>query len=434
VEKAEPPLKVWKHDDSVRGALFSRDDSRVLAWSDDGAVKLWDVEKAEPPLQVWEHGGPVANALFSRDESRVLAWSANGAVKLWSIEKDDLLSVWNFADVDECKRNDDDVTLFSRDKSRALKWGGGPLTLREVEKDDQLLEDYDFVCGAVFSHDESRVVAWVFSEDGGGAVKLWDVEKAESPLKVWKHDDSIGGALFSRDDSRVLAWSDDGAVKLWDVEKAEPPLKVWKQDKGVRGGAVFSRDESRFLTWSADGAVKLWDVKKAQPLQVWRHEVARVRGAVFSLWDEGQDEDDQVAVVGAAFSRDESRVLAWSADGAVKLWDVTEAEPLHSRVLVWSDECSGSPDEVKLWDPERADVELTPAERIKELEVRSATRLGAAGRLIPLKYDRWIELVRSPEYASIQRSKQAKAQTCIVSAVPIPAPVSAPQIAPPRGG
>ena len=70
------------------------------------------------------------------------------------------------------------------------------------------------------------------------------------------------------------------------------------------------------------------------------------------------------------FTYDESRVLFWSRDAQFKLWD----SALH-------------------------DAELTPAERILELEVRSATRLYSAGQvvplIVPLKSAEWLDKVRA---------------------------------------
>jgi WD40 repeat protein len=386
VTKSEP-LQVWKYDSDVDGALFTRDESRVLAWSRDGAVKLWDVTKPEP-LQVWKHDGNVRGAVFTRDEAHVLSWTGNGAVKLWDVTKSEPLQVW---------KHDSDVggAVFTRDESRVLAWSGAGLKLWDVTKSEplQVWKPDGNLNGAVFTRDGSRVLAW--SGFIGGEVTLWDVTKAE-PLQVWKHDGNVNGAVFTRDESRVLARSRDGAVKLWDVTKSEP-LQVWNHDRAVYG-AVFTRDESRVLAWSRDGAVNLWDVTKSESLQVWNHD-SGIRGAVFT--------------------RDESRVLAWSRDGAVKLWDVTKPEPLQvwkhdrpvvgavftrdeSRVLAWSDDGV-----VKLWDAALRDVNLTPTERILELEVRSATRLDLAGQLVRLKSPEWIDLVRSPEYAAIQKKKES---------------------------
>ncbi len=344
VTKAEP-LQVWKHGNNVYGAEFSRDESRVLSWGADGAVKLWDVTRAEP-LQVWTHDKSVSGAIFTRDESRVLSWSTDGTVKLWDVTKVEPLRVW---------KHDRSVlgAVFTRDESRVLSRGAdGAVKLWDVTRAEPLQvwqhgngNLNSAVVRARFIQDESRVLSW-----GDGAVKLWDVTKVE-PLQVWEHGNlvSLSGALLTRDECHVLSWG-GGAVKLWDVTKAEP-LRVWSWSttRNWLSGAVLSRDESRVLSWGTDGAVRLWDVTKAEPLQVWKHDDT-VSGAVFSrdeshvlswgkdgavkLWDVTKVEPLKVwkhgnLVDSAQFTRDESRTLSWSADGAMKLWDVTKTEPLQ---------------------------------------------------------------------------------------------------------
>jgi WD40 repeat protein len=126
------------------------------------------------------------------------------------------------------------------------------------------------------------------------------------------------------------------------------PLQTFKHEGRVNG-AQFSRDESRVLTWSADKTARLWDVAKPDPLQTFQH-------------------DDYVN--GAQFSRDESRVLTWSDDKTVRFWDNTD--PL---------------------------AVLTPSERIRELEVRSGTTLDEAQNLRLLKFDEWQGMVKPPKPA-----------------------------------
>jgi WD40 repeat protein len=417
------PLQAWQHQGSVNGAVFSRDESRVLAWTGEfkelrtrgelGEVKLWDVMKTEP-LQAWQHQGSVNGAVFSRDESRVLAWSRDGAVKLWGVTHAEPLQAWQH-------QGPVKVAVFSRDESRVLAWSGefkeprthsepGEVKLWDVTKAEplQTLQHQGPVFGAVFSHDESLVLSW--SPDG--AVKLWDVTQAE-PLQAWQQEE-IRGATLNRDESRVLAWSDDGEVKLWDVTKTEP-LQAWQHQGSVKG-AMFSRDESRVLTWSQDGEVKLWDVTQAEPLQAWQHQ-GSVKGAVFSrdesrvlswsddgvvkLWDVTQAEPLRVwqhpaGGISLMFNRDESRVLSWGG-GMLKLWDTSLREP-----------------------------ELTVSERITDLQVRSATRLDSAGQLVPLKSAEWIELVRSPEYAAILQKREAAKQKSAQGPAPAGDPESQP--------
>ena len=71
------------HDGSVSGALFSRDGSRILSWSYDKTLRLWDAATGAPIGPAMRHDGPVSGALFSRDESRILSWSYDKPLRLW---------------------------------------------------------------------------------------------------------------------------------------------------------------------------------------------------------------------------------------------------------------------------------------------------------------------------------------------------------------
>ena len=67
-----------RHDGSVGGALFSRDESRILSWSADRTLRLWDAATGAQIGPAMRHDDSVTGALFSRDESRILSWSADG--------------------------------------------------------------------------------------------------------------------------------------------------------------------------------------------------------------------------------------------------------------------------------------------------------------------------------------------------------------------
>ena len=79
-------------------------------------------------------------------------------------------------------------------------------------------------------------------------------------------------------------------------------------------------------------------------------------------------------VEGAQFTQDESRVLTWSYDDTVRLWDMTD--PLAA---------------------------LSPKERILELEVRSGTTLDSNLNLRTLGFAEWQAKIKSKEYQAIQQ-------------------------------
>ena len=97
----DTPLRTWKREDLVRGAVFSRDESRVLTWSKDGTARLWDPAQ-DTPLRTWKHEEWVYGAVFSRDESRVLTWSQDGTARLWDAAQDTPLRTWKHEDVVRC--------------------------------------------------------------------------------------------------------------------------------------------------------------------------------------------------------------------------------------------------------------------------------------------------------------------------------------------
>src|SRR5207249_3755176 len=144
---------------------------------------------------------------------------------------------------------------------------------------------------------------------------------------------------------------------------------TFKHDGGVLG-AQFSRDESRVLTWSAD-KVRLWGVAKLDEVQTFKKDGF---------------------VTGGQLRRDEPRGLTRGGELKVRRGDVTKPEAVltfkhdspvngaqfsrdESRVLTWTGVSLTNKGEARLWDLSDPLKELQPAERILELEVRSGTTL-----------------------------------------------------------
>ncbi len=395
-------IRSFPHDDKVKGARFNNNQTRVLSWDGNGAVRLWDVDltKAEP-LQVWKHDYfPVEGAIFSPDGSHVLSWDGNGALKLWD-------AVANAAEPLQVWKHDYAVSdaIFSPDGSHVLSWdASGAVKLWDAvanaaEPLQVWKHDYP-VSGATFSPDGSDVLSWdatSTSRDETGTVKLWDI-KAAKPTQSWKHINADGkgvavkGAVFAGG-PYVLSWSDDDVMNMWDINKdesfkkfkgvpapsfasdssgdiskdgrlrystttkkvvelwkpdQESPQREWNPDTPV-SKAIFTRDGSRVITWNDKGALKLWDTTNPA-------------GSPPKEWNNVDVGKKSVPIRGARLSPDGSRVLYWDGSGAVKLWDVKDGQPSvwkkdntfflgaifspdGSRVLSW--DRNGA---LKLWD------------------------------------------------------------------------------------
>jgi WD40 repeat protein len=66
----------------VSGALLTQDGRRILSWSSDKTLRLWDANTGEPVGSVMRHDGPVSGVLLTQDEKRILSRSGN-TLQLW---------------------------------------------------------------------------------------------------------------------------------------------------------------------------------------------------------------------------------------------------------------------------------------------------------------------------------------------------------------
>jgi hypothetical protein len=66
-------VSTFPHNGPVHGAVFNRDESRILTWSIDLTARLWALGQNEP-IQILEHKESINGAVFNHDESRILTW------------------------------------------------------------------------------------------------------------------------------------------------------------------------------------------------------------------------------------------------------------------------------------------------------------------------------------------------------------------------
>ncbi|NIM10801.1 MAG: hypothetical protein GTO45_02340 [Candidatus Aminicenantes bacterium] len=121
-----------KHDRAVDGAIFNKDGTRILTWSNDGTSRLWNAATGKPFGAVMKHDGPVEGAIFNKKETCIITWSGafglkNGTACLWDAATGKLIG--------------------------------------------EIMEHKYDVNGAIFNKDETRILTW--SRDG--TARLWDI-------------------------------------------------------------------------------------------------------------------------------------------------------------------------------------------------------------------------------------------------------------------
>jgi WD40 repeat protein len=74
-----------KHDGPVRGALLTKDETRILSWSDDRTLRLWDVATGQRIGPAMKHDRSVSGAVLTKDETRVLSWFEDHTLRPWDV-------------------------------------------------------------------------------------------------------------------------------------------------------------------------------------------------------------------------------------------------------------------------------------------------------------------------------------------------------------
>ncbi|MBY5389624.1 WD40 repeat domain-containing protein [Rhizobium leguminosarum] len=377
-EPGDKTLRLWNattghqiglpmhHDGLIGGALFSKDSTRILSWSDDNTARLWDSNTAGQLGAAMRHDGPVNTAHFSEDSSRIVSWSGNVAY-LWDAATGEQIG--------QPMRHETPVAgaLFSKDGSRILSWteddefDGGkffkPVAKQEIPKGQILRvwssatalpvgsamhhdDETGGIYGALLTKDGTRILSWAYN-----TLRLW--QSTGQPIgPIMRQDGPIAGALFTRDETRILSWSNQGTLAMWDAATGRRIGSLMSQN-GAVSRALFSKDEGTILSWSYENDLRLWNSSTGKEIVSLRHD-GNVHGAVFNknetrilswsgdstlrLWNTvtgqpiGPPMYHDREVNGALFNKDESRILSWSSDGTVSLWDCSTGEVVGSRM------------------------------------------------------------------------------------------------------
>jgi WD domain, G-beta repeat len=78
-----PPVAVLHHGGPVNGAVYSLDGQRILSWSNDNTLRLWDAATGAAIGEPLRHQDVVNGAVYSPDGKRILSWSEDNTLRLW---------------------------------------------------------------------------------------------------------------------------------------------------------------------------------------------------------------------------------------------------------------------------------------------------------------------------------------------------------------
>jgi WD40 repeat protein len=149
--------------------------------------------------------------------------------------------------------------------------------------------------------------------------ELLTEQRANTPLKLQGHTETITFAGYSSDGTKILTASADHTARLWDARTGSqltPPLQ--HDDEVI--SAAFSADGKKVVTGSSESEVRIWDALSGRqitgPLEV--------PGSVLCV----------------SFSHDRRMIAAGTDDGKLRSWDAVTGQPL-SPVVLYHEEVYG---------------------------------------------------------------------------------------------
>ena len=331
--RPSPVLSVMEgHLSTVNGAQVIND-GRVLSWSADRTLRLWDEQSGAPLVVMEGHTNKVCGAKVLND-GRVLSWSEDYTLRLWDGQSGMPLAVMkgHTSEVTDAQvLIDGRVLSWCENDDFALRlWdgqSGAPLAVMEGHT--------KALCGTHVMPD-GRVLSWSWDH----TLRLWDGQSG-APLTVMEHVNAVSDVKVLPD-GRLLSWSSwDGTIRLWDG-RSGVPLAV------MGGHNVQVLPDGRFLSWCVDNTLRLWDDKSGAPLALLEGHTGSIVGAqvlpdgrllswsvdnTLRLWD-GQSGAPLAVMEGHTDSvlevkvLPDGRLLSWSVDNTLRLWDGQSGAPL----------------------------------------------------------------------------------------------------------
>ncbi|MEM7034240.1 MAG: WD40 repeat domain-containing protein [Chloroflexota bacterium] len=358
----DPNRDVWS-------GLFTPDSQTLISAGDNGLITFWDVNTQQPLGEpILEASESIAHADLSPD-GRVLAFAVD----------DNVISQWDF----QTESWLDTPVIAHADFPHYVRYSPDGHILASVGEDD-VVQLWHVINKEAFSEPlvfEQSVLKVDFSPDSGqlaiatldGRVYLWDVPTQQfsgEPLLV--ENDAASAIAYHPIENWLVAGASDGRIYAWNLAEETPQRIDWQGHTQTTWDIVVSPDGTQMVTAALDGTIIVWDMTDLFLSEVVVTPIVSRLGQSLtepnddSVWTQLSDDgqwlgvalaDGQVVLqpvgIGATkpnvetvmirgiesdftevtINKDGTRVATGYGTGEIKVWKISEAEPILWREL-----------------------------------------------------------------------------------------------------
>ncbi|XP_036201175.1 katanin p80 WD40 repeat-containing subunit B1 isoform X3 [Myotis myotis] len=193
------PEEIVAHASNVSSLVLGKGSGRLLATGgDDCRVNLWSINKPNCIMSLTGHTSPVESVRLNTPEELIVAGSQSGSIRVWDLEAAKILKPPH-------KHN----SLSALAVLFALK----PASLLLLLVLRTLVGHKANICSLDF-HPYGEFVA---SGSQDTNIKLWDIRRKGCVFRYRGHSQAVRCLRFSPDGKWLASAADDHTVKLWDL-------------------------------------------------------------------------------------------------------------------------------------------------------------------------------------------------------------------------
>jgi WD40 repeat protein/DNA-binding winged helix-turn-helix (wHTH) protein len=344
------------HKGWIYGVAIAADAKRAIFWSDDHALRVWNVEGHQPVRVLEGDTGGIIAAAITTDGNRAISGSDDGTLRVWDLESIQaplvlesttgrITAVAISANGNRAVASDDRTLLVwdleGEQAPRMLKGHSDVVNAVAMTADgryviscsaDQTLRLWDvesqhapleWVAQVPFHEAKFTITEIALTADGKRAIAisnygavLWDLESRQNLRVLWSRPGYVVTVAMSADGKRVIAGTGGPTLWVWDLERQQTPRMILKGHSDVVNAVAMSADGRYAISCSADQTLRLWDVEGQRPCEWWE---AYIHNS---------------GIRAVAISSDGKRAISCSnpgSDQGVLLWDLEDQQA--ARVL-----------------------------------------------------------------------------------------------------